>query len=239
MWWSRPLPWAIGVRPNSPPQIDQRVVEHAALLQVLDRARPCAWSTSLAATGDVVLDAAVVVPVAVVELDEAHAALGQPPGQQAVGRERAVAALRAVQVEGLLSARSTGPSAPGTLVCMRKAISYWLMRVAISGSSTASLSQPVERSDGVDHVALAVGVDAGRVAEVEDRVALGAELDALEAAGQKAAVPLPRGDRLRLAEPAGRGQHDEAGQVVALAAQAVGRPTSPSPAGRRWSCRCS
>ena len=21
MWWSRPLPWAIGVRPNSPPQM--------------------------------------------------------------------------------------------------------------------------------------------------------------------------------------------------------------------------
>ena len=27
----------------------------------------------------------------------------------------------------------------GTLACMRKAISYWLMRVAISGSSTAAL----------------------------------------------------------------------------------------------------
>ena len=42
MWWSRPgppLPWAIGVRPNSPPQIDQRVVEHAALLQVVEQRR--------------------------------------------------------------------------------------------------------------------------------------------------------------------------------------------------------
>ena len=40
---------------------------------------------------------------------------------------------------------------------MRNAISYWLMRVAISGSSTVSLLQPVERLHGVDDVALLLG----------------------------------------------------------------------------------
>ena len=37
-------------------------------------------------------------------------------------------------------------------------------------------------------------------------------------------MPLPGGDRLRLAEPAGRGQDDETRQVVALAAEPVGEP---------------
>ena len=43
-----------------------------------------------------------MVPVAVIELDEPHAPLGQPAGQQAVGGERAVGAWRAVQVEHVL-----------------------------------------------------------------------------------------------------------------------------------------
>ena len=55
---------------------DERVVEHAALLQVLNQGG--GGLVHLARLHhDVALDAAVVVPVAVVELDEAHAALGQ------------------------------------------------------------------------------------------------------------------------------------------------------------------
>ena len=96
--------------------------------------------------------------------------------------------------------------------------------MAISGSSTSSSSSWIELLDGVDDVALAVGGRPAGTPQVEDRVALGVEPDALEPAGQEAAVPLPRGDRLGLAEPARRGQDDEAGQVVALAAQAVGEP---------------
>ena len=37
-------------------------------------------------------------------------------------------------------------------------------------------------------------------------------------------MPLPRGDRLHLAAAALRSQHDEAGQVVGLGAQAVPEP---------------
>ena len=99
------------------------------------------------------LIAAVVVPVAVIELDEPHAALGQPPGEQAVGGERAVAPLVPYSFERL--GRLVGDvHQPGTLVCMRKAISYWLIRVAISGSSTDSLCIAVELLHRVDHVAL-------------------------------------------------------------------------------------
>ena len=85
---------------------DQRVVEHAALLQVGDQRRRRADRLRSAIAGDVVLDVAVMVPVAVIELDEPHAALGQPPRQQAVRRERAVAALACRTGRASASARS-------------------------------------------------------------------------------------------------------------------------------------
>ena len=197
------------MRPNSPPQIDQRVVEHAALLQVVDQ-RGRGLVDFLGLHRDVVLDVAVVVPVAVVELDEPHAALGEPPREQAVGGERAVHALRRRTCRGRAGGSCEKSISSGTLVCILNAISYWLMRVAISGSSTQSGWLRGEGCHRVDHVALLAAADARRVAQVEDGVALGAELHALEPAGQESAVPLPRGDRLHLPAPAVRGEHDEA-----------------------------
>ena len=99
---------------------DQRVVEHAALLEIVHQRRRAAIDF-LGRAGDVAFHVAVVVPVAVIELDEPHAALGQPPGQQAVGGERAVAPFRAVQIENVrrlvrdvhqLRARSTACGTP-------------------------------------------------------------------------------------------------------------------------------
>ena len=46
-----PLPWNIGVRPNSPPQMIERVVEEAALLEVGDQRRTPARSVSSRSTG--------------------------------------------------------------------------------------------------------------------------------------------------------------------------------------------
>ena len=60
----------------------------------------------------------------------------------------------------------------------------------------------VERLHRVDHVALALRVDASGPRQVQHRVAAGAQVDPLEAARQETAVPLPLGDRLRLAETA-------------------------------------
>src|SRR5436853_103581 len=61
----------------------QRIVQHAALFQVADQSRRRAIYL-LGFECDVGLDTAVVVPIAVVELDESYTALGQPSGQQAV-----------------------------------------------------------------------------------------------------------------------------------------------------------
>ena len=97
---------------------------------------------------------AVLVPAAVEELDEPHAALDQPAGEQAVGGEGAgLAGVGAVQVERALGLASTRSVSSGTLVCIRKAISYCAMRVSISGSPSASWRMRVELAEAVEHVA--------------------------------------------------------------------------------------
>ena len=66
MWWSRPEPWAMGVRPNSPPQMMRVVFEHAAGLEVFDEG--CGGFVNVAGDGfDSFLHAAVVIPSTVVE----------------------------------------------------------------------------------------------------------------------------------------------------------------------------
>ena len=83
-------------------------------------------------------------------------------------------------------------------------------------------------------VALPCGGHPRRIAEVTHGVATGLEFHALVAAGQEAAVPLPRGDGLHLAPLAGRGEHDEPRQVLILAPQAVDQPRAHRrPAGNR------
>ena len=62
---------------------------------------------------------AVVVPVGVIELDEPHAALDQPPGEQAVVGERRLAGLGAVELEGLGVSRAARSISSGALVCIR------------------------------------------------------------------------------------------------------------------------
>ncbi len=82
--------------------------------------------------------------------------------------------------------------------------------MAISGSSTTSSSiESSARTASTTSRCRSAVVPSGS-SHVEHRVSLGVEPDALEPAGQEPAVPLPRGDRLRLAELAVGGQHDEA-----------------------------
>ena len=122
---------------------------------------------------------------------------------------------------------------------MRNASSYWAIRVAISGLCSTASRMRLSSLTVVDDVLLPRPIDAGRIADVVHRVARRMERHALELARQKAAVPLPRRNRLRRARAGAARQHDEAGQVVALAAQAVVDPRAHAgPAGDR-SCPCS
>ena len=168
---------------------DQRVVEQPALLQVLDQ-RGAGLVGVLAVLLEVVDQVAVLVPGLVEDLHEPHAALDQPAGQQAVVGERRLARLGAVHVEDVLAARWPMSITSGALDCMRKAISNELIRVAISGSPTASSRSRFRAADGVERVALQLAVDAARVGEVQHRVAAGAELDALVDGRQEAAAPV-------------------------------------------------
>ncbi len=107
---------------------------------------------------------------------------------------------------------------------MRNAISYWAMRVRISGSWVVLYCEAVEGVDGLDGFVLGGGADAGGILDVEDGIAEGVELDALKVAGQDAAGPLAGGDGLHLAALAGGHEDDEAGQVVGFRAESVEDP---------------
>lgn len=82
------------------PEYHQGVIEKAPLLQVLDesRRRPVDLPRGRL---DVVLDSSVMIPGAMIDLDEADTTLGEPPGEQSIRRVAAIGALGAVQLEGL------------------------------------------------------------------------------------------------------------------------------------------
>ena len=175
---------------------DERLVEQAALLQVQDQCRR--RLVHLARLhGDVALDPAVVVPVAVVELHETHAALDEAPRQQAVGGEAAVErrdSVRRAHVRGL--ARQVVSS--GTLVCMRNAISYCARRAATSGSSTHC---------GCDSVSARTGVERVQGPPVEARVTNGQTR-----APERRRAPLPVLEGELLLQVAGRSLERERAQ---------------------------
>ena len=116
---------------------DERVVEQPALLQIRDQ-RGAGLVGVLAVLLEILDEVAVLVPRLVEELHEADAALDQPAGEQAVVGEGWLAGLGAVHVQRCASVRLERSISSGALDCMRYAISYELMRVAISGSPMSS-----------------------------------------------------------------------------------------------------
>ena len=89
----------------------------------------------------------------------------------------------------------------------------------------AGVGVGVEAGEGVEHRAAGGGVDAGGVVEEEHGVALRAKGDAVVAAGEKACAPHAREEGLRggFRGPLWR-EDDEGGEIVVLAAEAVGEP---------------
>ena len=97
------------------------------------------------------------------------------------------------------------------------------MRAAISGSPTMPKAGPaIQFGQRVERVrAAGLAVDAGRIGEVQDRIAGRAEQHAVVGGGQKAAAPVGRAAAWALLAGA---EDDEARQVARLTPQAVGRP---------------
>src|SRR5690348_2895758 len=77
---------------------NERFIQHAAPLEVLEQGRGPLVHFGCCDL-DVAFDAAVMVPIAMVELDEAHASLSQPPCQQTIGGEGTVSAFGAVKIK--------------------------------------------------------------------------------------------------------------------------------------------
>jgi hypothetical protein len=79
----------------------------------------------------------VVVPVVEVDLDEADAALDQAARHEdRVGEAARLLRVLAVELERDSGSFERSVSS-GTLACMRNAISYWLVRVRVSGPASA------------------------------------------------------------------------------------------------------
>ena len=173
----------------------ERVVEQAALLEILhQRGGGLVGLAALVANAGG--ETAVVVPALVVELDEADAAFGQAARQQAVGGECAGgAAVGAVEVErgvGLLG--EIGRVGDARLHAERHFV-LGDPRLDLGIEFLFELPA-VEGAELVEHRAAAGAADAVGVAEVEDRLGAGAELDALVLRVEEAGAPEAGVERL-------------------------------------------
>ena len=178
----------MGVRPNSPPQTTSVFSSMPALLEILDEGRRGLVGV-MAVACELLHQAAVLVPRLVKQLDKPHAALDQPPCEQAIVGERGFARLGPVHFQNLFrlaveihQLRGAGLHAKGHLE-----------RVDPRGNlGVAHLSQPklVERADGVERILLHAAVRAGRIRKVKHRVSRAAELHALINSRQESISPI-------------------------------------------------
>ena len=176
----------MGVRPNSPPQTTS--VSSSMPRCFRSRISAAIGLIDFAGHFESVAHAAMMVPIAMIELDEANASLRQPPGQQAIGGEGAVAPPSSPYMLRMCRGSLARSHQDGNAVCMRKAISYWAMRVAISGSSSTLFCSRLSPCTA-EMMSPRSARDAGRIAQVQHRIADAAQLHTLKPAGQKAAVP--------------------------------------------------
>ena len=138
----------------------------------------------------------MLVPAPMVQLNEAHAALGQAPGDQAiVGIATGCLTIGPVQVEYVLRfALQIDQLRDRRLHAIRQLVLRDARPdFAVAGRFEALL---VEAADRVDHLPAGRRVDAWRVDDIEDDVALIAKFDALVAGRQKTAAPQPVVDGL-------------------------------------------
>ena len=203
---------------------DERVVEHSALLEVLDQ-RVAGLVDVLALAGHTAVDVGVVVPVVVVDLDEADAAFDQAAGHEhAVGEAAALAGFVAVELEDMLGLLGQVGQLGHAGLHAERHLVLLDARVRL-GVADGLVVEAVELVDAVDGLLAQVVGDARRVVDEEDRVALAAERHARVFPRQVAARPEAARDGLFLVAVGRRGdEHDERREVIVGGAEAVGRP---------------
>ena len=96
-----PVALGHGCSPEFRSKHDDRVLQQVALFEISDErgdtlidflGRPCRMR----------LHRSMMIPVAMIHLDEANSAFGLSPSQQAVGSKRSVTSLSAIQIENML-----------------------------------------------------------------------------------------------------------------------------------------
>ena len=203
---------------------DDGIVEEAALGEVGDEGG--AGLVDVGAFGrEVVLEvfggAAVVVPVGVVELDEADPAFDEAASEEAIAGEGTLLLFAdAVEVEGGLGFGGEVHEFRGARL---HAVGHFEGFDAGGDFVVAGFCEMdlVELADGIDELLLFLRGDAIWGGEADDGVAFAAEGNALEGRGEDAAGP----ERGTAAWAAGAAlEDDEAWEVVAGAAEAVGDP---------------
>ena len=161
---------------------DERLVEHAALLEVFDQGGRRLVDVA-GHLGQLVLQAAVVIPVAVVELDEPNAFLGEAAGQQGIAREGA----RGVHVGSV--ALHDRFALPGEVHEFRHARLHAVGHLGLAdtrrdlGVAGAGEVQAIEFIGAFEQRLALFAGEPVRITEIKHRFAGSAELDALVGAG--------------------------------------------------------
>ena len=165
---------------------------------------------------------AVRVPAPIEQLHVPHAALDQPPREQAIVGETLLARLGAVQLVDVLRLLGDVDGVRGRHLHAER---HFVLGDAGDRLRIAELlvGPLIDAGDRVDHVAAKLAADARRVGKKQHRLAVRAALHALIHRRQEAGAPQALAAAGKLA--AGN-QHDEAGQILILAAQPVRRPTA-------------
>src|SRR5258708_39795527 len=117
----------------------------------------------------------MMIPIAMVKLDEADAALGEPTRQQAIGRERSVARVRAIGIQNALRFLAYVDQVGNAALHLE---SHLILRDPREdfGIVNRVVALLIERGDGVDRFALQFTRDALGIVDVENRIAVGIEL---------------------------------------------------------------
>ena len=202
---------------------DEGVVEESAALEVGDE-RGAGLVGVAAARGAPGGEAAVVVPVGMEELHEAHAALDETSREDAVGGVAAWASgIGTVELEDLVGLVGevgelghAGLHAEGHLILADAGRDL--------GVAGAFESASVQFGESVEHLAAESAGKALGVAQVEHGILGAAELHALVTRGQEAAAPVVVVQGLVARALHAREEHEVVGEVLVVAAKAVARP---------------
>ncbi len=162
----------------------------------------------------------VVVPVGVIKLNEAHAALDQTPGEQAVIGKRRLAGNRSIELERRLSLRCQ--------IDQFRSTRLHPCRDLVGGDPRGDLGvgrhlEPrlVEGDDRIDRPPLTLRRNPCRGGQVQDWLASAPERHSLIGRGKKPASPV---DRPASRSPRARLQHHEAGQICRPGAYCIRHP---------------